>query len=117
MNGDRQPAPSERRLDQWLWFARLSKTRSVAARLCVSGAVAVNGIGVKKANHAVRLGDAVIVSHGAMRRSVRVVGLGSRRGPYAEARLLYEETAAPARLVETVPAWTSLFADDETPPD
>ena len=28
-----------RRLDQWLWFARFAKSRSLAARLCVAGAV------------------------------------------------------------------------------
>jgi ribosome-associated heat shock protein Hsp15 len=113
LNDASAPAPNERRLDQWLWFARFSKTRSVAARLCLSGRIVVNGVMVKKANHVLRLGDTVVVPHGQLRRSVRVLGLGSRRGPYAEACLLYEETAAPVRLADPAAPWTPLLADDE----
>jgi hypothetical protein len=39
---------SGRRLDRWLWFARLVKSRSRGARRCGAGAVAVNGMTVKK---------------------------------------------------------------------
>ena len=41
---------SARRLDQWLWFARLLKSRSLAARLCAGGAVLVNEGVVGKAS-------------------------------------------------------------------
>lgn len=116
MSGASAPAPAQRRLDQWLWFARFSKTRSLAARLCASGEIAVNGVAVRKANHAIRIGDAVLVPQGPLRRSIRVIGLGSRRGPYAEARLLYEETAAPIRLAEAIEEWEPLLADDEPMP-
>jgi ribosomal 50S subunit-recycling heat shock protein len=47
LKGDRASAEiSGRRLDQWLWFARLVKSRSRAARLCVTGVVTVNGMTV-----------------------------------------------------------------------
>lgn len=110
------PAPTSRRLDQWLWFARFVKSRSLASRLCAAGAVAVNGLAVKKGNHTVRLGDAIELPQGAFRHTVRVQALGERRGPAMEARLLYEETAAPVRLSDQVPAWTPLLMgdDDET---
>src|SRR5262249_27685997 len=62
-----------RRLDQWLWFARLVKSRSRAARLCTAGAVAVNGITVKKVNHILRTGESVTVHQGAFSRTVRVL--------------------------------------------
>ena len=106
---------SGRRLDQWLWFARLTKSRSLAARLCVGGAVTVNQVAVGKANHIVRIGDTITVPQGTLRRTVRLVTLGSRRGPAAEARLLYQEVAAPARLSDSVPTWVSLvlFEDGE----
>jgi ribosome-associated heat shock protein Hsp15 len=102
------PAPTSRRLDQWLWFARFVKSRSLASRLCAAGAVAVNGLAVKKGNHTVPLGDAIELPQGAFRRTVRVQALGERRGPAM--RLLYEETAAPVRLA---PAWTPLLVGDD----
>jgi ribosome-associated heat shock protein Hsp15 len=111
--GNASPARATRRLDQWLWFARFVKSRSLASRLCVAGAVAVNGVAVKKADHAVRIGDVIAVSQGAFRRTVRVLGLGTRRGPATEARGLYEEAAAPVRLSEIAPAWEPLLADDD----
>jgi ribosome-associated heat shock protein Hsp15 len=107
--------PPSRRLDQWLWFARFVKSRSLAARLCAGGAVSVNGVTANKANHMVRIGDAIAVPQGPYCRTVRVLALGTRRGPAPEARGLYEETAAPVRLSELAPAWTPLLADDDPP--
>jgi ribosome-associated heat shock protein Hsp15 len=106
-------SPPSRRLDQWLWFARFVKTRSLAARLCAAGAVTVNGSPARKANHLVRIGDTVAVPQGAFRRTVRVLALGARRGPASEARLLYEETAAPVHRSELAQAWAPLLADDD----
>ena len=101
------------RLDQWLWFARFVKSRSLAARLCAAGAVAVNGFPIKKANHLVRIGDIVVLPQGGWQRSVRVVALGLRRGPATEARLLYEETATALRLADLAPAWVPLLGDGD----
>ena len=106
-----------RRLDQWLWFARFVKTRSLAARLCTAGAIAVNGAAIRKANHTVHLGDTVAVPQGVLCRTVRVLGLGLRRGPAAEARLLYEEIAVPVRRFELAPAWEPLILDEKDPSD
>lgn len=114
MRGAHGPAASaSRRLDQWLWFARLAKSRSRAARLCAAGAVAVNGVAVGKANHTIRIGDTIAVPQGGFRYVVRVLALGTRRGPAPEARLLYEETAAPVRLFEPSSGWTPLLVDDD----
>ncbi len=111
--GDRSTETSSRRLDQWLWFARLVKSRSLAGRLCAEGTVSVNQAAVRKPNHSIRIGDIVIVPQGPFRRTVRVLALGTRRGPAIEARQLYEESAAPVRLSEPAPVWTPLLADPE----
>jgi len=100
-----------------LWFARFVKSRSLASRVCAAGEVTVNGVTARKANHAVRSGDEIAVSHGGFRRSIRVISLGARRGPAAEARLLYEELANPVRLSELAPAWTPLLTEDESSGD
>lgn len=101
-----------RRLDQWLWFARFAKSRSIAARLCAAGAVNVNGVAVGKANHAVRPGDIVTVLQGPWQRTVEVLHLGTRRGPASEARTLFRE-ANSVRRVEPAPAWEPLLLADD----
>jgi ribosome-associated heat shock protein Hsp15 len=106
------PEPTSRRLDQWLWFARFAKSRSLASRLCTAGAINLNGAVVRKARHLVRIGDIIVVPQGVLSRTIRVKALGSRRGPSSEAQLLYEETAAPAGVVELDPPWRPLLGDN-----
>jgi ribosome-associated heat shock protein Hsp15 len=109
------PAPerAKARLDQWLWFARFVKSRSLAARLCAAGAVAINGSSVRKPHQTVRVGDVVVIPHGGMQRTVRVLALGVRRGPAAEARALYEEAAAALRVRDAIPEWVPLLEEDD----
>ena len=107
------PERAKTRLDQWLWFARFAKSRSLAARLCAAGAVAVNGSTVKKPNQTVRVGDVVVVPQGGWQRTVRVLALGVRRGPAAEARALYDEVAPALRMADAVPDWVPLLDDDD----
>jgi ribosome-associated heat shock protein Hsp15 len=105
------------RLDQWLWFARFAKSRSLAARLCAAGLVAVNGIAVRKPNHPVRVGDVIVFPQGGWEHTARIVALGTRRGPAPEARLLYEETGPAQRLADLAPEWLPLLADDDSLPE
>ncbi len=101
------------RLDKWLWFARLARTRSLAARLCAEGHVAIGAHLAAKPHHPVRVGDEVTVALAQRRRRLIVRALGARRGPPAEARFLYDEPAPAVSLGEAAPAWLSLFADDD----
>lgn len=86
------------RLDKWLWHARFAKTRALAQKLIERGQVSVNGVVAEKAGAPVHAGDAVAVVLGPMRRTVIVRALGTRRGPPAEARTLYDEPAPAERL-------------------
>jgi ribosome-associated heat shock protein Hsp15 len=79
------------RVDRWLWAARLSKTRSLAAEAVKGGRVHVNGRAVK-ASRELRPGDVVEMTAGPVRRTVIVRATAERRGPAREAALLYEET-------------------------
>lgn len=112
----RAPERTKTRLDQWMWFARFVKSRSLAARLCAAGAVSVNGSPVRKANQSVRVGDVVALPRGGWQLTVRVLALGSRRGPATQARLLYEEAAAASRLCDAMPGWIALLETDEPQP-
>src|SRR5690348_18254650 len=101
------------RLDKWLWFARFAKTRSLAAKLCSGGQVTVGGAAVAKPGHLVRLGDTVTIVHGRSLRRVTVLALGNRRGPPAEARLLYAEPEPPqAQLDLDGVAWGRVGVHD-----
>lgn len=80
------------RLDRWLWAARLAKTRPLAAAAVRGGRVHVNGAAAKPARE-VRVGDVLEITTGPVPRVVEVRGLAERRGPAAEAALLYAETS------------------------
>ena len=96
------PEPARQRLDKWLWFTRVVKSRSLAARLVTEGHVRVNSVRVETASKAVKPGDVVTV---ALERHVRVLKMlsgGERRGPAPEAQTLYEDLAPrPPRAAET----------------
>lgn len=83
------------RLDQWLWFARVCKSRTFAATLITEGKIRVNREKVDKPSLIVKPGD-VITSSGQRRvRIVKIVAIGKRRGPAAEAQALYEDLTPP----------------------
>lgn len=79
------------RLDKWLWFARVVKTRSLAARLVSGGHVRLNGRRIETPAKAVVPGDVLTIALEREVRVLRIVGPGTRRGPYAEAALLFED--------------------------
>lgn len=87
--------PPAMRLDKWLWQARLCRSRAAAASLVGQGAVRVNALRVNKPAALVRVGDGLSFAHGGRIRVLRVLDLGIRRGPAAEARLLYADLDVP----------------------
>ena len=87
------------RLDKWLWQARFFKTRADAAGLIGKGRVRVNGARMSKPGHGIAAHDVLTFPQGDAIRVIRVVALGARRGPFAEAQLLYIDLdAAPTPL-------------------
>jgi ribosome-associated heat shock protein Hsp15 len=84
-------AVDEVRVDKWLWAARFFKTRSSATDAVLGGRVHVNSERVKPSK-AVRAGDTVEVSIGAMRWTVAVTAISDRRGPASVAATMYAET-------------------------
>jgi ribosome-associated heat shock protein Hsp15 len=91
-----EPLASEGlRLDKWLWQARFFKTRALAATLAGRCKIRVNSSVISKPHYRVRPGDVLTFPQGRTVRIVRVVSLGSRRGPASEAQALYEDLAEP----------------------
>lgn len=79
------------RLDKWLWFARLAKSRTQAANLLETARIRLDGRVVEKPSVQVRPGQVIAFAQGDAVRVLRVEALGDRRGPYPEARQLYTD--------------------------
>ncbi|MFL6846219.1 MAG: RNA-binding S4 domain-containing protein [Allosphingosinicella sp.] len=79
------------RLDKFLWFARIVKTRALAQQLAEEGRLRLNGRVMDRAHAAVRVGDVLSFALRGAVRVLRVEALPARRGPAAEARMLYSE--------------------------
>lgn len=81
------------RLDKFLWFARIVKTRALAQQLAEGGRIRIGGRVVDRAHVPVRVGDVLSFAQRGAVRVLRVEALPARRGPAAEARALYTEIA------------------------
>ncbi len=81
------------RIDRWLFFVRLFKSRSLAGEAVAGGRVHLNGERVKP-SHVIRVGDTVVFNRGAVRFDCEVTALPVRRGPATEAAACYRESAA-----------------------
>lgn len=84
------PAGTQR-VDKWLWFVRVVKTRTLAAGLVHDGKVRVNRARIDKPSVTLKAGDVVTVTAGSRVRVLKVLAPGVRRGPPAEAQTLYED--------------------------
>jgi ribosome-associated heat shock protein Hsp15 len=79
------------RLDKFLWFARIVKTRALAQTMAEGGRLRLAGRVVDRAHAPVRVGDVLSFAHRGQVRVLRIEALPVRRGPPAEARALYSE--------------------------
>lgn len=79
------------RIDRFLFFARLLKSRTLAQGLVETGHVRIDRKRVEKSSEEVRVGSVVALPLHDKIRVLRVLALPGRRGPAAEARACYEE--------------------------
>lgn len=100
MSGPAEPVGGQR-IDRWLWYTRLLKSRTLAAALAASGKIRVNGERISKASRLLHPGDVLTFPLGPHIRVIRVVAAGTRRGPASEARTLYEDLSPPASAPAT----------------
>lgn len=81
-------------MDQWVWAARLAKTRSQATAACKAGHVKVNDA-TAKPSHLVKIGDTVRVTIGQGYKLYRVTGFATKRSSAAEAAQLFADLTPP----------------------
>ena len=91
-------AQSKLRIDKWLWYARVLKTRTLAASCVKSGKVRVNQEKISSPSRGVSPGDVLTITLERQIKVLEIVAPGTRRGPASEAQLLYNDLSpAPAR--------------------
>ena len=81
------------RIDRWLFFVRLFKSRGLSSEAVTGGRGHVNGERVKP-SRVVRVGDLIVFNRGAVPFDCEVTGLPLRRGPAPEAAACYRESQA-----------------------
>ena len=79
------------RLDKWLWYARFFKTRALATKAISGGRFRLDGEVMSKPHRAAQPGQVLTFMKADRVRVIRIVALGSRRGPATEAVNLYED--------------------------
>lgn len=67
------------RIDKFLWFARLARTRNLARKVAEKGRVRCNGRRIDRAHAVVRVGDTLSVPLPDGMRVIRVESLPERR--------------------------------------
>lgn len=82
-------ATATMRVDRFLWFARLAKTRSMAQTIANKGTLRIDGRRIDRAHATVRIGSVITWPWNGAVRIVRVEALPDRRGPASEAATLY----------------------------
>ena len=96
-------AGARQRIDKWLFFARVAKSRSLAQRMVADGRVRANGDKLDSASAGVRVGDVLTIGLDRRVMVLKILDPGKRRGPAPEARLLYKDMSpeAPPREPRT----------------
>ena len=94
-----QSGVGSQRLDQWLWHARIFKTRTLATKFVTDGNVRITRNGetfrAEKPSFSVMPADALTFSRSDRLRILVIDALATRRGPAAEAQTLYTDQSPP----------------------
>jgi ribosome-associated heat shock protein Hsp15 len=79
------------RVDRFLFFIRLIKSRTQAQGVIDEGHVRIDGKRVERPSEEVRVGSVIALPLHDQVRILKVLELPKRRGPATEASLCYEE--------------------------
>jgi ribosome-associated heat shock protein Hsp15 len=92
----RHGAHGTMRLDKFLWFARIVKTRSYAQAMAEEGHLRIDGRAIDRAAAPVRVGNILtFATHRGEVRTIRIEALPIRRGPPNEASACFQDLMVP----------------------
>ena len=66
------------RIDKWMWYVRIYKTRSISTEACVGGKVKIAGATIK-ASQVIRQGDIIQVRKGVVKFEYKVLKITEKR--------------------------------------
>ena len=79
------------RLDLYLYYIRIFKSRSLASKFVTSSRLRISGQVTQKAHKLISIGDVLTMSINDNIKILKVLDIPSRRGPYSEALNFYED--------------------------
>ena len=85
------PPQQLQRLDKWLWYARVVKTRTLAQKLVLSGNVRVDSKRISQPAFRVRPGMVLTINYAARLRILRILDPGRKRGNALEAAMIFAD--------------------------
>jgi ribosome-associated heat shock protein Hsp15 len=83
------------RIDKYLFFVRLVKTRSLAHKLVEDRHFRIDGRVVERAHAEVKVGNVLTFPLNDRVRIIRIEALPTRRGPASEAQACYTDLSPP----------------------
>ena len=96
-------ASDRQRIDKWLVYARVVKTRTLGQALAASGHVRLNGRKIDDPAQPVKAGDVLTIGlHGRV-RVLKVLDFAERRGSFSVASELYEDLTPPPVVEAAAP--------------
>lgn len=81
------------RIDKFLWYARLAKTRTAAQRFVEMGSIRIDRKRPSSAHSLVRVGQIITTFARGEALVIRVEHIPKRRGPISEAESCYSRVA------------------------
>lgn len=90
-----ETGPAKQRIDKWLFFARILKSRTLAGKLADAGKVRINREKASSASHQVKINDVLTITLERRIMVLKILAFAERRGPYSEAKELYEDLTPP----------------------
>ena len=88
-------AEDRQRIDKWLWHARFAKTRTSAQKLVAGGKVRIDSEKITSSNRPVGAGNVLTLTMPRQIRIIEILAVAERRGPYEQAKLLYNDLSPP----------------------
>lgn len=92
------------RVDKWLFFVRVAKSRTLAAKWVAEGRIRVNREKIAQPSHMLKADDVLTIALDRRVVVLKLVACGTRRGPAEEARTLYEDLTPVEIREDNVPA-------------
>jgi ribosome-associated heat shock protein Hsp15 len=98
-----EPAGEKQRIDKWLFFARVVKSRSLAQKMVEGGSITLNGSDCRSASQTIKPGDRLLIRFARTVRDIEMAKAGERRGPATEAQALFIDHTPPPPPRDTAP--------------